>query len=83
MTDEEIIMRGVQADRICSDPVYQAAWEAVMKDLFNAWSTSPLEDVAGRERLRLELDVLNRLKGKFAGYMNEAELSKHYSANAQ
>lgn len=66
-------MRGTTADRICSDPVYQAAWEAVMKDLFNSWAASPLEDTAGRERLRLELDVLNRLKGKFASFMNEAE----------
>jgi hypothetical protein len=76
MTDNEIIQRGRDADSICSDPTYQAAWDAVMRDLFKQWAESPLDDVTGRERLRLELDVLNRLKGKFLSFMNEATVAK-------
>jgi len=76
MTDNEIIQRGRDADRICSDPTYQAAWEAVMRDLFKQWAESALDDVTGRERLRLELDVLTRLKGKFLAYMNDAAMTK-------
>ncbi len=83
MTDQETIARGTTANWICSDPVYQGAWEEILRDLFNEWSSSPLDDVAGRERLRLELDVLNRLRGKFASYINEAELAKHNAVNAQ
>ncbi|WP_018898903.1 hypothetical protein [Rhizobium sp. 2MFCol3.1] len=76
MTESEIIQRGRDADRICSDPTYQAAWDAIMRDLFKQWAESPLDDVAGRERLRLELDVLTRLKGKFLNFMNEATVAK-------
>ncbi|MBB4230033.1 hypothetical protein [Rhizobium mongolense] len=76
MTDEGKIERGTAADRICSDPVYQGAWESIMRDLYKAWVESPLDDVAGRERQRLELDVLTRLKGKFLSYMNEAAMVK-------
>lgn len=76
MNEQETINRGKAADHICSDPVYQAAWEAIQRDLYKSWVESPLDDVAGRERLRLELDVLMRLKGKFTQYMNEAELVK-------
>jgi hypothetical protein len=76
MTDNEIIQLGNDADRICSDPVYVAAWEAIMRDLFKQWAESPLDDVAGRERARLELDVLTRLKGKFLTYMNDAAMTK-------
>ncbi|KWV45676.1 hypothetical protein AS026_15840 [Rhizobium altiplani] len=83
MTEQETIARGTTANWICSDPVYQAAWEGIMNDLFNAWSSSPLEDVAGRERLRLELDVLTRLRGKFASYINEAQLAKAKDLFAQ
>jgi hypothetical protein len=74
MTDNETIARGIRADHICKDPVYQSAWDAIMRDLFKQWVESPLEDVAGRERLRLEIDVLQRLKGKFANYMGEAAM---------
>lgn len=74
MTEQETINRGAAADRICLDPVYQAAWEALQRDLYRSWAESPLDDVAGRERMRLELDVLSRLKSKFAGYMGEAAL---------
>ena len=76
MTDQETIQRGKDADRICSDPTYQAAWDAVMRDLFKDWAESPLDDVAGRERLRLELDVLARLQKKFLTYMNDAAMTK-------
>lgn len=75
MNVSQIKERGKAADRICSDPVYQAAWDEIQRDLYRGWVESPLEDVAGRERLRLELDVLMRLKGKFTKFMNEATLS--------
>jgi hypothetical protein len=76
MNEQETINRGAAADRICSDPIYQSAWEAVQRDLYKAWVESPLDDVAGRERMRLEQDVLSRLKAKFAGYMGEAAMAK-------
>ncbi|TQX90265.1 MULTISPECIES: hypothetical protein [unclassified Rhizobium] len=77
MNETQLIARGLEADRICSNEVYQGAWEAIQRDLYKAWAESPREDVAYRERLHLELDVLVRLKGKFAGYMAEAEMTKH------
>ena len=75
MDISQIKERGKAADRICSDPVYQAAWDEIQRDLYRSWVESPLDDVAGRERLRLELDVLVRLKGKFTKFMNEAAFS--------
>ncbi len=83
MNEQEIIERGAAADRICSEPVYQDAWKAVMDDLFKQWVESPIDDWKLRERLRLEVDVLTRLKGKFTSYMSEATLVRHHQDTTQ
>lgn len=76
MKKQELITRGDEAYRISSDPVYLAAFQACMDDIYKAWVESPARDVEGRERLHMELEVLTRLKGKFTQYINEGKLAK-------
>lgn len=71
----EAIRRGQAADRIFSDPLMIEAFEAVSADIVRRWATSAADDVAGRERLKAEHDVVYAVRDKLRGYVNTGKIA--------
>lgn len=55
MTPEQEVLRGNHAQDALNNPLIQEALSHYESELIEAWKTSPLKDVDGREKLRLML----------------------------
>lgn len=71
----EAIRRGQAADRIFNDPLMVEAFEALSTDIIRRWATSAPADVAGRERLKLEHDMVYAVRDKLRGYVTSGQFA--------
>ena len=66
LTDEQLVLRGKEADRILNDPLLDAAFDALEQAYLNAWKLE--EDPAARGTLWVKSRVLDDLKKELQTY---------------
>lgn len=71
----EAIRRGQAADRIFNDPLMVEAFEMVANDITNRWAASDPADVAGRERLYHELQVVHAVRDRLRSVVATGQLA--------
>lgn len=68
--------KGMQARRILDDPLFTGAYEAMEKQIINAWSYSKLEDSSVREALYHRMRNLIELKGRLQVHFETGKLAE-------
>ena len=62
MTLEEQLHAGSRAKEVLENEQFQAAFDAIEKDVIEQWTNSPARDAAGRESLWTYLMLLRKVK---------------------
>lgn len=77
MTDvlQDQINRGHAAERLFNDPLMVEAFEMVANDITNRWAASDPADVAGRERLYHELQVVHAVRDRLRSVVATGRLA--------
>lgn len=71
---EDALRLGEQAKRLLEDPVLNAAFAAVERNLRDTWAASASHDTAGRERVFATLEGLQRAKGELHRMVGNSKL---------
>src|SRR5574337_289256 len=74
-TIEQRIHAGTQARDVLENEAFTQAFEAIEKDLIEAWKSSPARDAAGRESIWTYLHLLNKLKTQLTTTMETGKLA--------
>lgn len=76
MSLEEKVLRGQRAEQLLADPILNEAFEAVKKELFDAWATTPARDTDAREWLWMLLQASTRFESIFRGIVDTGKLAR-------
>ena len=76
MTIEQNIYNGNRAKEVLENEQFTAAFEAIEKDLIDAWKTSPQRDAEGRERIHQYLSLLAKVKSHLVSTMETGKLAE-------
>ena len=63
------------AQRILDDPTFKQAIADVRADVTQEWQRSRPDDVAGREKLWLTLNVVDRLEARLEAYVLDGKMA--------
>lgn len=79
MTDktERDIFRGERAQRLLEDELLTEAFATIEQEYTRKWLESPERDVEGRERLRLMIKSLHRLRTELTVVLQTGQVAKH------
>lgn len=81
MTPEQEIVRANHAQDALNNPLISEALSHYEKELTEAWKTSPLRDVEGRERLRLMLAAHQAFASYLQTTIETGKLAKVQTSN--
>lgn len=70
------IRRGVEAERLLSEPLLLEAFATIEQEFTDAWKASPARDPEGREKLYLSLKLLARLKAHIESVATTGKMAK-------
>jgi len=78
MTDklEYEIRRGERAEALLQDELLNDALETIKQGYMEKWLDSPERDVEGRERLRLMVKTVDRLKSELQTVLDTGKIAK-------
>lgn len=76
MTAEHDIARGERARLILAEPLFIEAFEALERELTDAWANSPARDVDGRETLWLSLKLTKQVRQHLISVMETGKLAE-------
>lgn len=76
MTLEERLHAGSRAKEVLENEQFQAAFEAIEKDVIDQWTNSPARDAAGRESLWTYLMLLRKVKVHLTTTLETGKLAK-------
>jgi len=75
-------LRGEQALKLLSDPLFQESFEVLKKDLMSRWESSGVQELEARESIWLAMKLLDKLYYHISsiaetGHMNKVLLQQH------
>lgn len=78
MTDktEHEIRRGEHAATLLNDELLQEVFATMKQEYMTKWLDSPERDVEGRERLRMMVKLLDKLRGDLAMVLETGKFAK-------
>lgn len=80
MTDEITLTkateRAAQAQRLLDDPMLKDAFKTLEDGYQAAWRTTLIDDISGREKLFLAVNVIGKVRDHLAGIVNGGKLAK-------
>ena len=76
MTPEQEVRRGEQAVAVIESPIFIEAFDAIEKELTQAWQDSPARDSEAREKIWLSLKLLNRVKLQMVSVATTGQMAK-------
>lgn len=75
--DAEIeIRRGIEAERLLSEPLLAEAFATIEQEFTDAWKASPARDPEGREKLWMSLKLLARVKAHMESVATTGKMAK-------
>jgi len=75
MTLEQNIYNGNRAREVLDNEQFIAAFEAIEKELIEAWTTSPQRDLEGRERIHQYLTLLKKVQAHLVSTLETGKLA--------
>ena len=72
---EQRIYNGDRAKEILENEVFQAVFEDIEKELYQAWKQSPQRDAEGRERIHLALSMMGKVKASLTTTLETGKLA--------
>lgn len=76
MTLEQRLHDGSRAKEVLENEQFQASFEAIEKELIEAWKQSPQRDVDGRERIHQYLSLLAKVKSHLVSTLETGKLAE-------
>jgi predicted SnoaL-like aldol condensation-catalyzing enzyme len=76
MTLEQNLYNGSRAREVLDNEQFQEAFEAIEKELIDAWKQSPQRDQEGRERIHQYLSLLQKVKSHLVSTMETGKLAE-------
>lgn len=76
MTIEQNIYNGNRAKEVLENEQFIAAFEAIEKELIEAWTTSPQRDLEGRERIHQYLTLLKKVRTHLTSTLESGKLAE-------
>ena len=76
MTIEQRLHDGSRAKEVLDNEQFTASFEAIEKELIEAWKTSPQRDVEGRERIHQYLTLLAKVKTHLISTLESGKLAE-------
>lgn len=76
MTKDEVYKRGVQAERLLTDPLMQETFQVIEEQLLKEWRATAADDAQRREDAWRTLKLLDKLRSSFESYMRSAKVDK-------
>ena len=76
MAIEQNLYNGNRAKEVLENEQFTAAFEAIEKELIDAWKTSPQRDAEGRERIHQYLTLLAKVKSHLVSTMESGKLAE-------
>ena len=74
LTDEQLVLRGKEADRLLGDPLLNDTFDALEQAYENAWKLE--ENPAARGTLWVKVRVLNDLKTELKTYAERGKFAQ-------
>jgi hypothetical protein len=65
-----------QAQRLLDDPILKGAFKALEDGYMAAWRATLIDDVSGREKLFLAVNVIGKVRDHLAGIVNGGKLAR-------
>lgn len=76
MTLEQRLHDGSRAKEVLENEQFQASFEAIEKELIEAWKSSPARDNEGREKCWAYLMVLGKVKAHLTSTLESGKLAE-------
>lgn len=76
MSLEQNIYNGNRAKEVLENEQFTAAFEAIEKELIEAWTASPQRDVDGRERIHQYLSLLKKVRTHLISTLESGKLAE-------
>jgi hypothetical protein len=61
----KLVERGVAAQALLQDPMFQEAWDTMAKAIIERWEACPIRDLEGQQQLKLMRKLLDDLRAVF------------------
>lgn len=79
MTDENALHtavgRALRADHLMADELLVEAFDALEQAYIGAWRATTIDDVAGREKLFLAINIIGKVKSHLARVVSDGKLA--------
>lgn len=75
-TLETRLYNGDRAREVLENEVFQAVFDDIEKELFQAWKQSPQRDADARERIHLSVSLLAKIKACLMSTLDTGKLAK-------
>lgn len=80
MSDEIKLTRATeqaaQAQRLLDDPMLKDAFKTLEDSYLSAWRATLIDDVSGREKLFLAVNVIGKVRDHLSGVVNGGKMAK-------
>ena len=68
--------KAAQAQRLLDDKMLKDAFEMLEKAYIERWRATGIEDVTGREKLFLAINVVGKVKDHLTAFINDGKLAQ-------
>ena len=75
-TLERAAARAVRAEALLDDELLGEAFDTLEKSYIAAWRATTVEDVAGREKLFLAINIVGKVRDHLAGVLANGKLAR-------
>ena len=75
-TLEQRLYNGSRAKEVLENEEFQAAFEAIEKDILEQWTNSPARDAEGREKLWSYLHLLRKVRTQLQSSLETGRLAE-------
>lgn len=73
--------RGVRAKELLENPLLVESYETIEREIMQAWESSPVRDIEGREKLYQMLMILRRVKRHIQSVVETGEMARRTLAD--
>jgi len=74
--DEKAVERGIRADVLLKDELLAEAFKALEDAYTTAWRSTNINDVAGREKLFLAINIVGKVKDHLSAAASSGRLAQ-------
>ena len=77
MTNEQTVMRGIEAAQVLDNPAFRSAIDNMKNDIINEWKKCPVRDREGQMLLLQLIKLADKFEGSLIGMIEGGKLAQH------